>query len=177
LGIGTFSRVKRWDRLIRAAAQLKQRRLQFAVKLVGDGPLRHELEEQVSRLQMRDCFEFVTRTDAIPTMLSESTMLVHTSESEGCPNVVMEAMACGRPLVATDAGDIPSLVEDGTCGFVIRRGDDEALTLKVETLLNDRALCRRMGEAGRLKAEREFSLSRLIDDTLVAYNAAGWKGF
>jgi glycosyltransferase involved in cell wall biosynthesis len=88
----------------------------------------------------------------------------------------MEAMACGRAVVATDAGDIPSLVDDGNTGFVVRRGDDEALVNRMLRLVSDRDLCRRMGEAGRSKAEREFGLNRLVEETLAAYQAAGWEG-
>ena len=87
----------------------------------------------------------------------------------------MEAMACGRAVVAMDAGDIPSLVEDGKTGFVVRRGDDAKLVGSHGALITDRDLCRRMGEAGRAKAEREFGLDRLVSETLAAYRAAGWK--
>jgi glycosyltransferase involved in cell wall biosynthesis len=175
LGIGTFSRVKRWDRLIRAAAQLKRSGQNFVVKLIGDGPLRHSLEEQARQLELRESFEFVTRTKEIPTVLSASTILAHTSDSEGCPNVVIEAMACGRPVVAMDAGDIPSLVEDGRTGFVVRRGDDATLAARITSLLLDRQLCLSMGQAARMKAEVEFSLKRLTADTLDAYRLAGWR--
>ena len=84
-------------------------------------------------------------------------------------------MACGRAVVATDAGEVPSLVEDGTTGFVVPRGDEARLVERLVTLLADRALCRSMGEAGRAKAEREFGLDHLITETLAAYGAAGWK--
>jgi glycosyltransferase involved in cell wall biosynthesis len=175
LGIGTFSRVKRWDRLIRAAAQLKQSGQTFVVRLIGDGPLRHSLEEQARQLELQESIEFVARTEEIPTVLSASTMLAHTSDSEGCPNVVIEAMACGRPVVAMDAGDIPALVEDGRTGFVVRRGDDTTLTTRIASLLLDRPLCQRMGQSGRMKAEEEFSLKRLTADTLDAYRLSGWR--
>ena len=60
-------------------------------------------------------------------------------------------------------------------GFVVPRGDDAALVERMATLIADRELCHRMGEAGRLKAEREFGLDRLVSETLAAYRAAGWK--
>jgi glycosyltransferase involved in cell wall biosynthesis len=99
---------------------------------------------------------------------------VHTSDSEGCPNVVMEAMACGRAVVATDAGDVPTLVEDGKTGFVVPRGDEATLLARLVTLMTDHDLCRRMGEAGRAKAEQQFGLDRLVSETLAAYRAMGW---
>jgi glycosyltransferase involved in cell wall biosynthesis len=87
----------------------------------------------------------------------------------------MEAMACGRAVVAMDAGDIPHLVEDGKTGFVVRRGDDATLVARLITLITDWQLCQSMGEASRARAEREFSLDRLVSETLAAYKAAGWK--
>jgi glycosyltransferase involved in cell wall biosynthesis len=87
----------------------------------------------------------------------------------------MEAMACGRAVVATDAGDVPLLVEDGKTGFVVRRGEDAALVDRMIRLITDRELCRRMGEAGRAKAEQEFGLDRLVAETLAGYRNAGWK--
>jgi glycosyltransferase involved in cell wall biosynthesis len=87
----------------------------------------------------------------------------------------MEAMACGRAVVATDAGDVPCLIEDGKTGFVVPRGDEAALLARIITLMTDHDLCRRMGEAGRVKAERQFGLDRLVSETLAAYRAMGWK--
>jgi glycosyltransferase involved in cell wall biosynthesis len=67
------------------------------------------------------------------------------------------------------------LVENGTTGFVVRRGDDASLVRCVGTLIEDRGLCRRMGEAGREKAEREFGVRRLVDETLAVYRSLGWR--
>lgn len=83
-------------------------------------------------------------------------------------------MAAGRAVVATDAGDVPSIVDDRT-GFVVRRGDDARLIERLATLITNRELCRQMGEAARAKAEREFGLDRLVSETLAAYRAAGWR--
>jgi glycosyltransferase involved in cell wall biosynthesis len=87
----------------------------------------------------------------------------------------MEAMACGRAVVATDAGDVPSLVEDGKTGFVVPRRDEATLLARMVTLITDYDLCQRMGEAGRAKAERQFGLDRFVSETLVAYRVMGWS--
>jgi glycosyltransferase involved in cell wall biosynthesis len=176
LAVGSLYPRKRWDRLIKIVCLLSTKRIRFQVHHVGDGPLRGELEELARRLGVEDMIRFLGPQNDIPALLADSNFLVHTAEDEGCPNVVMEAMACGRAIVAMDAGDIPFLVEDGKTGFVVRRGDETRFAERVLQLLSDHELCRRMGLAARAKAEREFRLERLVSETLAVYKAAGWRG-
>jgi len=166
---------KRWDRLLRTVARVADTGLVFSVYLAGEGPLRNKLEAQAKDLGVDMVVKFLGLRSDIPTLLKESAFLVHTADEEGCPNIVMEAMACGRAVVATDAGDVPYLVDDGKTGFVVRRGDDKKLAERMMTLIGDHQLCQRMGNAGRAKAEQEFKLSRLVFETLEAYRGAGWK--
>lgn len=175
VGVGSLVPVKRWERLVRAAAALKQRGVDCLIRIAGDGELREVLEQQARNLRVADSIEFIGYTDDIPELLAGARFLVHTSDSEGSPNVVLEAMACGRAVVATDAGDIPSLVDNGKTGFVVPRGDDETLVGRMMSLIVDDGLCRRMGEAGRAKVERQFGLGRFVADTLAAYRACGWQ--
>lgn len=175
VGIGTLLPVKRWDRLLRVARTLRQRGYNFLVQIVGDGPLRASLLQEAHRLGITNCIEFLGYRDDIPDILARATFVSHTAESEGCPNVVMEAMACGRAVVAMDVGDMSSLVEDGTTGFVVAPGDEAQLAQCMATLIADHDLCRRMGEAGRLRAEHEFGLERLVSDTFATYQAVGWQ--
>jgi glycosyltransferase involved in cell wall biosynthesis len=175
LGIGSLFRVKRWDRLLGATLALKRKGLDFSVQIAGDGPLKAELRQLAQCLNVAEYVEFLGHRDNIINLLIQVTFLVHTSESEGCPNAIMEAMACGRAVVATDVGDVPLLVEEGRTGFVVRCGDDTMLAERMATLIANRDLCRRMGEAARTKAEREFGLDRLVTETLATYSAVGWK--
>lgn len=175
VGVGTLLQVKRWDRLLQAAYTLRQRGYDFLLQIVGDGPLRVSLVQKAHHLGLADCVEILGYRDDIPEILAQATFLAHTAESEGYPNAVMEAMACGRAVVAMDVGDMSSLVEDGKTGFVVADGDAMQLAHCLATLIADYDLCRRMGDAGRLKAEREFSLERLVSDTFAAYQAVGWQ--
>ncbi len=175
LAAGRLSPEKRWDRLLRCIALVAAKGLDFEVYLAGDGPLRAELEAQANNLGVNGLVQFLGLRQDIPDLLKDSTFLVHTADAEGCPNVVMEAMVCGRAVVATDAGDVPLLVEDGKTGFVIRKGDDASLTEAIIRLITDHDLCRRLGECGRAKAEQEFKLDRLVAETLAAYRSAGWE--
>ena len=91
---------------------------------------------------------------------------VLTSANEGCPNAVMETMACGRAVVATDVGRADAGHARRT-GFLVPSGDEPALVDAIARLITDRELCRRMGEAARAKAEREFSL--------IVWRARRWR--
>jgi glycosyltransferase involved in cell wall biosynthesis len=173
-GIGSLVPVKRWDRLLMAARELKRRDLNFRVQIAGDGPLRNSLEKLSADLGVSERVKFLGHTEDVPGILAMSTFLAHTSDLEGCPNAVMEAMACGRAVIATDAGDTPDLVENGKTGFIVGREDESTLVNRLSRLIMDHDLCRSMGEAGRIKAEMEFGLNRLVRQTLDAYQNAGW---
>ena len=175
LAVGSMYAKKRWDRLIRAVAHLTEKGVGLEVLHAGSGPLREELEAMARGLHVEHVFRFLGNRQDIPDLLAGAAFLVHTAENEGCPNVIMEAMACGRAVVATDAGDVPYLIDDGKTGFVVLQEDEAALADRIATLLKDRELYRRMGEAGRIKAEREFSLERLIAETFAVYRAEGWE--
>ena len=175
VGVGSLEPVKRWDRLLIAARELQRQGYDFVVQIAGDGSLHRSLQHQAEVLGVADHVEFMGYSENIPGIMANATFLVHTSDNEGYPNVVMEAMACGRAVVATDAGDVPSLVEDGKTGFVVPRGDEATLLARMVTLMADHDLCRRMGEAGRVKAEQQFGLDRLVSETLAAYRAMGWQ--
>ena len=176
LAVGRLFPEKRWDRLLEVMALLKKRRISFSVRLVGNGPLRQALEAQAKRVGVEHLIEFLGIRHDVPSLLADSTFLVHTADEEGCPNVVMEAMACGRAVVATDAGDVPCLIDDGITGFIVKRGDNGMLEEQLATLIENRELCRLMGQAGRTKAEEDFGLCKLMDQTFQAYRVAGWKG-
>ncbi|MBX3326121.1 MAG: glycosyltransferase [Nitrospira sp.] len=175
LAVGRLAPQKRWDRLIRAVALLDSKGIRLEVRHAGTGPLREELEAMAKTLHVDHMIRFLGARHDISDLLADAAFFVHTSEVEGCPNVVLETMACGRAVIGTDAGDIPYLVEDGKTGFVVPREDEAALADRIATLLEDRDLCRRMGEASRRKAEQAFGLDRFRSEIFAAYKAEGWK--
>jgi glycosyltransferase involved in cell wall biosynthesis len=175
LAIGRHFPEKRWDRLLQILSLVAAKNLQFTVNQVGDGPLRKALEAQAKDLGLENRINFLGLQDDIPRLLADSSFLIHTADDEGTPNVVMEAMACGRAVVATDAGDIPFLVDDGKTGFVVPRLDNGAFVDRISRLLTNSELCCHMGEAGRIKAELEFRLDRLVTQTFEVYQLEGWR--
>jgi glycosyltransferase involved in cell wall biosynthesis len=173
--VGSLFPVKRWDRLLRVVQKVKSFGIYVHFRIAGDGPLLPTLRNLASDLGISGNVKFEGPIQDMPTFLRRAKFLVHTSESEGCPNAVMEAMACGLPVVAMEAGDIPYLVNEGRTGFIIPQGEETMFAERVCQLLGDHELCLRMGLAARAKAEREFNLERLVSETLSAYKAAGWK--
>jgi glycosyltransferase involved in cell wall biosynthesis len=175
LGIGSLLPYKRWERLVDVAVELRRRGVDVDVAIAGEGPSRASLEELAHRGSVGDRVRLLGFTKDVRQALGASAFLVHTSDLEGCPNAVAEAMAAGRAVVTTDVGDASYLVQDGVTGFVVPRGDGATLVDRVARLVADRALCRRMGDAGRARAERELSPARLVRQTLDAYRLAGWR--
>ena len=175
LGIGYLLPVKRWERLLRAAHRLRQRGINFTIKIAGDGPLRSDLEREALSLGVGDRVLFLGHITNISSLLAESSFVVHTADAEGCPNSVMEAMACGRAVVAADAGDIRYLIDDGKSGFVVPSDDGEALVDRIGKLIENSELRNGMGRAARAKAEQQFRLGNLVNETLAAYSSCGWK--
>ena len=161
--------------MLDAAADLKQQGFDFELQIAGDGPLRESLEQHAQAAGLSECVKFLGYRSDTAELLAKAQCLVHPSDSEGCPNVVMEAMACGRPVIATAVGDIPELIDNGTTGFLVPRGDTQALTQRLAQLWTNADEFRRMGQAGREKAEREFGIERLVEETLTVYRFAGWQ--
>jgi glycosyltransferase involved in cell wall biosynthesis len=176
LAVGNLYSRKRWDRLLQAMADVASNGPCPEVVHVGSGPLLSKLQAMAKELHIENVVRFLGARQDIPSLLADAAFLVHTAEDEGCPNVVMEAMACGRAVIATDAGDIPYLIQNGKTGFVVPRENGTALAECIATLVEDGDLCRRMGMAGRVKAEQEFGIERLRSETFAAYQAEGWGG-
>jgi glycosyltransferase involved in cell wall biosynthesis len=175
VAVGYLLPAKRWDRLLRATAELKRRGFSFHVRIVGGGPLRKELQQQASTLGVEGCVELLGHHGDMPVVFAASAFTVHTAADEGCPNAVMEAMASGRAVVATSAGDTPYLIDDGVTGFLVPPNSEGVLVERIAALLTNSELRARMGEAARLKAERCFGVDRLVSETLALYSKAGWN--
>ena len=96
-------------------------------------------------------------------------VFVMSSVTEGLGTSIIDAMACGKPVVATSVGGIPELVVNGETGFLVAPRDHEGMARALTALLKDESLRRRMGEAGRTRARVDFSAERMVQDTLRVY--------
>jgi len=120
--------------------------------LVGDGPLRAQTQARIDALGLSDCARIVTGCGEVRPHLAAASVFALASRREGSPNAVLEAMACGLPVVVSRTGGLPDLVEDGVTGLLARPEDPQELGAALVRLLSDEALRQGMGQAGRKRA-------------------------
>ncbi len=132
--------------------------------VLGDGAREAELRALAERLGLPTVFTGLLRPVEVAAALNAADLVVHPSPQEIFPNAVGEAMSCGRPLVATDAGGTGELVgRDGAAGVLVPPGDSEALAQAIVALVRDPDGRRSLGVAGRRRIEAEFPLRRMLD--------------
>lgn len=128
LAVGRLDPIKGLDLLADATVALRARAAEpIAVHVVGEGPARAHLERRIREAGLDGAFVLhgAAAPEALPTWYAAADALALFSHSEGCPNVVIEALACGRPVVATRVGGVPELVREGATGFLVERRDPE----------------------------------------------------
>lgn len=165
LGVGRLSKVKRFDRFVRVVGGV--RKIGVVGRLVGAGAERQELERVASNVGMgADGLEFVGEVYGIAKHYRDSEILLHTAEAEGTPNVILEAMASGLPIVATSVGGTQEVVEDGVTGFLTEPGDEEKMGECIRRLVANPEMRLQMGAAGRKRVvewHSEKVVARALD--------------
>ena len=175
--VANLKPIKRIDVLIQAVAVVWKRFPDVRLIVVGsDGPsergrsMREELEELAGRMGIRDQVIFTGAVDDPALYVNRLTVAVLCSESEGFSNAIIEYMQAGRPIICTDTGGNPELVQDGANGFLVPVGDVDALADRLVTLLSDSALARRLGEAARETVYSTYSHTRMITEQMTCYD-------
>ncbi len=164
--------VKNLALLIQACAMLRARGLSFRCIIAGEGPCRPELERLRAQLGLEGCVEMpgpVEQADVLK-LWQRASVGVLTSMSEGMPVCLMEAAACGVPVVATAVGGVPELLQDGVTGLLTPTGNAQALASALERLLGDPELRAVMSSAARERAESYFSVERQVDQLLALWS-------
>lgn len=163
LAVGRLVEKKGFELLIAASARLS---FPFRLRILGEGPERVRLEAAIAAAGLTSRVELgggITHA-GLPLAYSSSHILVVPSildkrgDRDGLPNVVLEAMASGRPVVASDIGAIRSAIRDGLTGILVPPGDTTALAGALELLANKPTLCSKLGQNGRECVERDFNL-------------------
>lgn len=165
LYVGRLAAVKGLPVLFESLSKLKCNYPDFTLTLVGDGSERLELEQLGAELGLKDNLDFVGyKSQAeVREYLQNSDVFVLPSFAEGVPVSLMESMATGVPVVATQVGGNSELIDNGVNGYLVSPGDPVSLAEKIEILLTDVQLRNRFAQAGRIKIEQEFNLAKETD--------------
>lgn len=156
LHVGRFSQQKNHAVLIRSFHLLKQSRPDIHLWLVGEGRLRQSYERLVGELGLMDSVHFLgVRTD-IPRIMAAADIFALSSDWEGIPLVVMEAMASGLPVVATSVGGVPELITPGVTGLLVPPGHPGKIAEAILRLLDDDGLRLAIGRASQKIARANF---------------------
>lgn len=150
--------------LIQAAPRIVKEFPEVRFVFAGNGPLRQSLEDKINSLGLNSHFIFLGFRADVKELLNAFDIFVLPSLFEGLPNVVLEAMACSKPVVATSVAGTPEAVADGITGFLVPSRNSAALAKALIRLLKDRNLINNMGKEGRRRVETYFSLESQIEE-------------
>lgn len=160
--------VKNHIMLLNGITPLLKENHDLKLLLVGSGDIQKEVSNYIGLHNFQDSIFLLGMRNDIPEILAISDIFVLTSLWEGMPGAIMEAMAAGLPVVATDVGDVKELVEDGKTGFLVEVGDVNALTGYIKRLVEDKDLRERMGREGSRKIDN-YPLEKMVAQTEEFY--------
>jgi glycosyltransferase involved in cell wall biosynthesis len=171
--VGRLARGKNQDVLIRAMRRVRVAFPDAMLLLVGDGPLRPELEALVAREELQEGVRFARERTDVAEVLAASEVFVLPSDAEGIPLSLIEAMAAAKPVVATRVPGNVDVIRDPAFGALVPPRDPDALAMAIESLLSDPERARKLGSAGQAHVRSEFDiratlarLERIYDEVL-----------
>jgi glycosyltransferase involved in cell wall biosynthesis len=170
LSVGRFVPKKGFSVLIQALHLLRQTGQEFRCDIIGGGPLAGALHDQIAKLQLSDCVHLHSQMSQhellayyrAASLFALACEVQSDGDRDGIPNVIVEAMAMGIPIVSTRISGIPECVEEGANGFLVAEKDPSALAQAMASLLKQPELARQFGRAAREKVEREFDAGRNV---------------
>lgn len=172
LMVGRLVWQKNYPLLLGVARRLAANFPDLVTVVAGDGPLLEEMIACARSLGVFERIRFLGARDDVLDLMAAADMVVLTSDVEGFPNTLLEAMWVGRPTVSTDAGGIGEVVVDGETGLVVATGDERAFAAAVGELLNDPARAERMGELAHERVLGLYTAQRMTESTLAQYAVA-----
>ena len=167
--IGRLDYLKGVDILLQAFRRLRDARIPAHLDIIGDGPERSNLELLSRQVGINDAATFHGAIHGVAPYLQRSALFVLPSLSEGMPNVLLEAMACGVPVITTRVGGTADIVADGKNGLFVEAGNAEHLYATMKKLLADHGLGERLGTEARRTIEKSFAVDCVVDQYLKLY--------
>jgi len=154
--------VKRHADLLHAFARVRARMSRAHLIVVGSGELKHELWSLANALQIQPFVHFIGSSPDVVPIIKNCAVCVLCSDSEGLSNAIIEYLGCGRPVVCTDTGGNPELVQDGVNGFLVPVGDVSALANRIVCLLGDDRLSESMSAHAVTTFAGRFTVERMV---------------
>jgi glycosyltransferase involved in cell wall biosynthesis len=155
--------------LLEAAAMLKRRGHKIKYLVAGEGPVRRQLEDRVKVLNLEDEVRFCGFVSDAPGILSQIDIFILPSLYEGLGVAVLEAMAAGKPVIASRVGGLPELIADGETGLLVAPKNTEGLAQAIARLAGEKSLAREMGRRGAERARASFSLEKMASQNEAYY--------
>jgi glycosyltransferase involved in cell wall biosynthesis len=160
---------KRHELVIAAAPAILEKYPQVRFLFVGEGPRRNRIEEELRRHRLEPFFLLTGHRNDIPEILSITDIGLISSEAEGVPQFLLQAMAMARPMVATRVGDIPGIIESGINGLLIPPEDPQALAEAVIRFLDDKACAAQMGQQARELIAGKYTAAQMAKQVYEVY--------
>ena len=173
--VGSLYPVKGHIHLIKALPAILRACPRTLLLLVGRGELERVLKEEVASRNLDAHVRFLGFRSDVPALLSTLDVFVLPSLSEGLSMALLEAMAAGRPVVASRVGGNPELVLDGDSGFLVDAESPESIADRVVQLIRDKGQAVRMGDRGRRYVQEKFTFRAMVDHYQRLYDAAGTR--
>lgn len=162
LFVGRLAPQKRVGDLLKTLDLLQHVQADLRTAIVGDGPMRRTLEKKAVQFDLKDKVRFLGHRDDVPRLMAAADVVVLPSEYEGLPNVVLEAMIQGKPVVATAAPGTTEVVVDGVTGALAPIGNLPLLARGIRDIVRDPRRGRALGSAGRERALAEFRADAMV---------------
>lgn len=164
--------VKGHEVLLHALELLLKGRSDWVCWLIGDGPLRPRLEQLTNQLNLQQHVKFLGHRNDMAALLKIADIVVAPSIHDNLPFVIMEAQVAGKPIIASDAGGIPEMIADGESGLLFTSGRADLLCGRINELLDDDRLRKRLANNARYHGLKQWSLDTMTKRTLQLYDKA-----
>lgn len=162
--------VKDYPLFLRAARRVQDAVPEAGFLLAGEGELMASFRELAAALDIEKSTFFLGRSEALAALLSVSDVCVLSSKAEGFSNSILEYMAAGRPVVATNVGGAGEAIQEGVTGYVVPAGDEQAMAERIISLLQEPQRAQQMGAAGRQVVAERFSCEAQLQHTEELYD-------
>lgn len=177
--VGRLSHEKGPEVFVQVASMVLKRFEKYHFVLVGDGPMRQKLKDDIDNMGLNDYIHMAGLQSDMPQVYSSLDLVVSTSYSEAMPLAIIEAMASGLPVIATNVGGVIDIVEVGRTGLLNGVGDLNGMANNIVTMMSDESARIEMGKAARKRAEANFELSSSVGQTselLSSLTQMGYQG-